>query len=110
MLTDSEQRFLDYWQKNRKKEGTLVKQLLPGFILGAAIGAGILFMLDWGWYTRATMVASSQMSPVILLICFILIAAFISVFYKRHKWEMNEQHYKELLVKKEKEISSTPSS
>jgi hypothetical protein len=46
------------------------------------------------------MVANSQFSPMVLIIAIVIIAIFCSVFYKRHRWEMNEQRYIELTSKK----------
>ena len=45
------------------------------------------------------MVAYSQSSPWLLVIAIIAIAVFTGIFYKKYRWEMNEQRYKELQVK-----------
>jgi hypothetical protein len=47
------------------------------------------------------MIAQSQSSPVILFIAIAGIVAFTGFFYKKFRWEMNEQAYKELKLKKE---------
>jgi len=49
------------------------------------------------------MVANTSLNPYILLIAIIGIIVFVAVFYKKHQCDMNEQHYRELLIKKEKE-------
>ena len=100
MLTPEEEKFLIYWAKNRNKEKTLKSQLSLGLPIGLLIGVAILANFATGWYTRATMVANSQSTPIVLVVAIIFIALFCSVFYKRHRWEMNEQRFLELEYKK----------
>ncbi len=52
------------------------------------------------------MVANSQSTPLVLILAVILIIIFCSVFFKRHKREMNEQRYLELSYKKKSENTS----
>jgi hypothetical protein len=99
MLSEKEQAFIEYWEKNRIKEKSILKQFFPGLPLGLAIGAAILFVLDSGWYERANMVEQSQSNPVILFIAIAGIVTFTGFFYKKFRWEMNEQAYKELTLK-----------
>lgn len=101
MLTEQEEKFLIYWEKNKEREKTLFRQLSPGLPIGLLIGIGILLNFISGWYTRATMVATSQSTPVVLIFAVIIITVFCSVFFKRHQWEMNDQKYQELKIKKE---------
>jgi len=35
----------------------------------------------------------------VLAVAALLIVSFVAVFYKRHKWEMYEQQYREILSK-----------
>ncbi len=105
MLTSEEEKFLLYWEANRTKEQSLFRQLLPGLSFGLIIGLAILLNFISGWYTRANMVANSQSTPIVLVIGLFIIAIFCSIFYKRHKWEMNEQHFLELKFKKENQDS-----
>jgi len=101
MLSEKEKAFIAYWEKNRVKEKSILKQFFPGLPLGLALGAAILLALDSGWYERANMVARAQSSPVILFIAIAGIVAFTGFFYKKFRWEMNEQAYKELKLKNE---------
>lgn len=105
MLTPEEEKFLVYWDANRTREQSFFKQLLPGLSFGLIMGVAILLSVVTGWYARANMVANSQSTPIVLIIALLIIAVFCSVFYKRHKWEMNEQHFLELKIKKEKQNS-----
>jgi protein-S-isoprenylcysteine O-methyltransferase Ste14 len=106
MLTDSERRFLEYWEANRLREKKINKQLLLGLPIGLLFAVPVLILLFSGklWYQRASMVANSQSSPVVLIIAIICIAVFVAIFYKRHQWDQREQHYLELKAK-EKEGS-----
>lgn len=103
MLSDEEEKFIVYWEANRIKEKSIYRQLSLGLPLGLLMATAILLNFVSGWYTRATMVAYSQSTPIVLIVALCIIAVFYSVFYKRHKWEMNEQHYMELIQKKEKD-------
>ncbi|MDB5190737.1 MAG: hypothetical protein JWQ96_300 [Segetibacter sp.] len=100
MLTPDEEKFIVYWAANRKREKTFKSQLSLGLPIGLIIGLAVLANFMTGWYTRATMVANSQSTPIVLVIAIISIALFCSVFYKRHRWEMNEQTFMELNHKK----------
>lgn len=103
MLTANEKSFVDYWNKNRLKEKSPLRMLFPGLPIGLAIGAAIVLLLDSGFYERADMVAMGQSSPYVILLSIILITIFTSIFYKRFRWEMNEQRFLELKDKEKKE-------
>lgn len=107
MLTEEEEKFLSYWEKNREREKSPLRHLSLGLSLGLLISIGILLNFVSGWYTRATMVANSESTPLVLIAGFILITIFCSIFFKRHQWEMNEQRFLELSYKKKSENSST---
>lgn len=102
-MTEKETAFIKYWEENRFKEKSILKQFFPGLPIGLALGAAILLLLNSGWYIRADMVALSESSPVIIFIAVAGIVAFTSFFYKRFRWEMNEQAYKELKLRAEKD-------
>jgi hypothetical protein len=108
MLSQEEEKFLKDWEKSRDKKTGLLNQFSIGLPIGLLIGAGILLNYFSGWYTRATMVANSQSTPLVIIFAVILIVIFCSVFYRRHKWEMNEQRYEELSHKKRQQITSAP--
>ncbi len=106
MLTNEEEKFLSDWQQNRTKQTSIAKRLSVGLPLGLLIGAGIILNYISGWYTRATMVANGQSTPLVLVIAVVIIVLFSSYFYRQHKWEMNEQRYQELLIKKQRDNSA----
>lgn len=106
MLTKEEEKFLIYWQNNREREKSFKRKISLGLPLGLLIGTGILLNFISGWYSRATMVANGQSTPLVLIVAVVLIAFFCSFFYKQHQWEMNDQRFTELTIKKERLISS----
>lgn len=104
MLNGEEKEFIAYWEANRSRQRRFVKYLQYGLPMGVAIGIGIFANLLSGWYKRATAVIKTEPSLIIvLLLALIIIVVFISIFTVRHRWELNEQYYRELLIKREKE-------
>lgn len=103
MLSQEDEKFIAYWSANREREKKLSRQLMAGLPVGLLLGIAILVCFFTGWYQRAMMEASTEMSPFVLILAIILIAVSFGVFYKKQKWEQNEQAYKELLARKKKE-------
>ena len=108
MLSDDEKKFVTYWEQYRDREKKVLKQWLLGLPLGLLFGILIFINFFSGWYKRADMVLNGQISnhefsPLVLLIALLLIVSFVAIFSKRHKWEMNEQRYKELKIKQDRE-------
>jgi hypothetical protein len=103
MLAPNEKKFIEYWAANREKQKSLIRQVFFGLPFGLLLGIGILVVLECGWYQRANMVAYTQSNPFILLAAIMAIAVFTGLFYKRYKWDMNEQRFKELKAKEKNE-------
>jgi len=109
MLSEEEERFIIYWEEHRDVEKKTIKQWLVGLPLGLLFGIPIIINFFSGWYKRASMdlnsrLTNNQFNPLVLIVAFLLIVSFVAIFSKRHKWEMHEQKYRELIAKKEKEI------
>lgn len=102
MITPEEERFIEYWKNNREHEKKTFRQLMIGLPAGLVFGVAILALFSTGWYERAHMAAYSESSPYIFVIAILVIVGFIAIFSKKHRWDMNEQRYIELLHKKEK--------
>jgi hypothetical protein len=102
-MTKDEERFIEYWKQNRDREKKPYRALIVGLPLGLLIGIGVVVSLASGWYERASMEAKSELNPFVFIIAIVAIIVFICIFYQRYRWDMNEQHYKELLYKKSKE-------
>ena len=98
MITSEEEKFIRYWEANREKQKKLLYQLVIGLPLGLLFALPILinFFLGRFWYKRADSVGISQFNPMVLVVAVVLIAVFIAVFNKKHKWDQHEQFYREL--------------
>jgi len=104
MLNDQEKDFIAFWEANRLRQRKFIKYIQYGLPLGVAIGFGILVNLASGWYKQASMIVNADPSLIlVLLVALILIIVFISVFTVRHRWDLNEQRYRELLSRKDHE-------
>jgi hypothetical protein len=104
MLTEDEKHFVDYWEHNRIRKKKVLKQLSVGLPLGVLIVAAIFLNFISGWDKRALVIINADPSLIIIIIiASLLIVVFIAIFSVRHKWDMNEQHYKELLTRRDKE-------
>jgi membrane protein YdbS with pleckstrin-like domain len=102
MLSDENEAFLVSWARDREKEKTSMRPFLVGLSSGFAIGIAIIVVLESGWFTRANMVANSMTSSLVLLFAILLISFFMAFFYRKFRWEMQEQRYHELLSAKNK--------
>jgi hypothetical protein len=109
-MSPENEQFLTWWEKNREKERTSIRPFMIGLSSGFAIGAGVILSLEFGWFTRANMVANTMMSYLVLLLAILLISFFMAFFYRKFKWEMQEQRYLELRAAKNKAEKASPSS
>jgi len=104
MLTHDEKKFLDYWEHNRLIKRKVLKQLSVGLPLGVLLVVAIFINFFSGWDKRAQMIINTDPSLIIVvLIAALLIVIFIVVFSARHRWDLNEQRYKELLARREED-------
>jgi membrane protein YdbS with pleckstrin-like domain len=103
MLSVKEEEFIKYWESARLQKKKVVKQLAVGLPLGVILVIAIFFNFFSGWYKRADMAMSEEDPTIILvlLVAAILIVVFVVIFSARHRWEMNEQHYKELVSRRD---------
>jgi membrane protein YdbS with pleckstrin-like domain len=102
MLTPEEKNFINYWEMNRNRKKRVLWQLAAGLPLGVFLALAICVNYFSGWYQRAAMEIKINTSGVlVVLIALVLVIVFVAVFSARHKWEMNEQRYKELMAKKD---------
>jgi membrane protein YdbS with pleckstrin-like domain len=103
MLTPDEEKFIEYWEANRISRKKVLKQLYVGLPFASLLVIAIVVNFLSGWYKRADMEIRSNSSLIlVVVIAGIAIVVFTTVFSVRHKWEMNEQLYRELLAKKAK--------
>lgn len=104
MITEKEKSFMQYWEANRLREQQLTRQFLLGLPVGLLASIPVILVLFSGkyWYKRAEAVANTKLSPAVLLVAVFLIATFVAVFYRRYRWEQQEQFYKVLKAKASK--------
>lgn len=82
-----------------------MQQLYVGLPLSVIIVIAIFVNFFSGWYTRAGMAMRKEQSSLVLvlLVAALLIVAFIVIFSARHRWDQNEQHYRELQAREKKQ-------
>lgn len=104
MLNDKEKEFIVFWEANRLRQKRFIKYLQYGLPAGVILGAGILASLGSGWYKRATMVINAEPSLIlVLLVGLVMVIVFVAVFAVSHRWDINEQHYRELQAKRKRQ-------
>lgn len=109
MLTEDEKRFLDYWENNREQKKKVYRQLSVGLPAGVLLVVAIFVNVLSGWYTRANMAYNGDKSVfLVLLVAGIGIAVFFTIYSARHRWDQNEQRYRELLQKQNRGGSESP--
>ncbi|HLG40500.1 MAG TPA: hypothetical protein VI461_12560 [Chitinophagaceae bacterium] len=111
MLTEEETGFIEFWEANRLRLKLFLKQLAIGLPAAVLLVIAIFISFFSGWHKQADikMRSQSQSQPdyatiiLVLIIAGMLIVVFMSIFSARHKWDMHEQRYRELLAKKDQQ-------
>jgi len=108
-MSQEEQDFIAYWSANRERKKSWVRQLYVGLPLALAIVIGVFANLLSGWYGRAQMVFFGEQGSLILIlvIAAVGIITFLAVFSARHRWDMQEQRYRELIDQASKTNKTT---
>lgn len=102
MLTREEEDFVVYWEENRDRKRKVLYQLAAGLPLGLALVVAIFVNFFAGWYKRATMIFRADSSMfIVLMIAALLIVVFVTVFSVKHKWDLHETRYRELLARRD---------
>lgn len=105
MLTDEENQFIEYWDKNREKESKFMYQLAYGLPRGLIFALPVLLAVIFhDWYKNMIPITKSQL--VVISIAVLGIALFYTIFRMKFRWENNEQLYKELKFKEKKGAAS----
>lgn len=104
MISERDKQFIKYWEENRLRKKKVWRNLSVGLPLGVGLVSAIMINLFWGWFQRADMTLRADHSgSLVLIIAFLLIVVFIVIFGAKYRWDMNEQHYKELLSRMNKD-------
>jgi membrane protein YdbS with pleckstrin-like domain len=102
MLTEQENEFVRYWEENRLRKKRVSKQLYVGLPFAAFLVLAIFINLFSGWYLGATAALRlDRGTGLMVLVSVFAIVIFIVIFAARHRWDMNEQRYRELLAKRD---------
>lgn len=110
MLTEQQKAFVHYWEENRMRKKKVMNQLTIGLPLAVALVTAIGISAFSGWYKRADMIINTHASTIpVILIAAIGIVVFITIFSVRHRWDLNEQQYREFLSRKDETNASKPS-
>ena len=98
MLSNDERLFVEYWEKNRQKEASTVRQMALSLPFGLVFALPVLIaVLFHGWYKNMIYISNSQL--VVIIIGVVAVAFFFAFIRGKIKWERNEQLYKELKYK-----------
>lgn len=106
MLSEKDKDFITWWEKERERQNSIPAKLIAGLPMAILfcipillfITAVYLFLPEW--YTRVSNSLAGSMTTIIIAV--ILCILFFSYFRMQYKWEMNEQHYRELKSKENK--------
>jgi membrane protein YdbS with pleckstrin-like domain len=103
MLTEEEKGFISYWENNRLRKKKVRRQLSIGLPLAVVLVIAIFVNLFSGWDQRADMEMKKEQSSLILVLlaAALLIVAFVVIFSAHHRWDLNEQRYRELLSRRD---------
>lgn len=100
MLSDKEEQFIVYWETVRENENKPLVKIKNGLPMAVIFCLPVLlfifsvriFLPDW--YAKISNASSGTI--VIIVIAVFLCVLFYAYFRMHYKWEMNEQHYREL--------------
>lgn len=102
MVTENEEKFLQYWEQKRQQNKLNPFFFVRGFATGLIVGLLIILCLATGWYKRANMDANTKLNPYVLLVSVLAMSLFFAWFYNSFRYDQNEQQYQYLLKKKQK--------
>jgi NADH:ubiquinone oxidoreductase subunit 6 (subunit J) len=96
---------MKYWEANRLRRKRGFRQLAVGLPLAVVLAVAIFVNFFSGllWYEKADTELRSQPYQsqgtliLVVIIALLLIVVFVTIFSMRHKWEIHEQRYQELL-------------
>jgi heme/copper-type cytochrome/quinol oxidase subunit 2 len=100
MLSPEEEKFVRYWEEQRRHKKTFFRKF--SIVLPAVSLFAVLFFVNFlsGWYRKADNELRRHSSVVlVILIAVVAIVVFMIIFSARHKWDRNEADYQALLQK-----------
>ena len=111
MLSEKENKFLDYWESSREHESDIRVQIMKGlpmamlFSLPIILSVVVVRLYFPEWYAKLSKTSPGMFITAIIAV--LLIAFFYAWFRMRIRWENNEQLYQELKQKAGKQSTKT---
>jgi hypothetical protein len=111
MISEKEKAFLLYWERNRAIENGFISKLTRGLPMALLFGLPIILLVLVvkiffpDWYMKIS--GTSPGTFLTAVIAMLGVVVFYSYFRMQHKWEMNDQLYKELKSKENKSDNQT---
>lgn len=110
MITEKERQFITYWERERIWRSTFSNKLLSGlpmamlFFMPIVLSIVAVYFYFPEWYTKISKTSFGMFVTVVIAVMIAIV--FFSYFRMHHKWEMNEQLYKELKTKETKKVNT----
>lgn len=112
MLTDKENEFISWWELHGRHQKKSIRQWITGSPLAIGTSVSIILLVvisrQFGWFRRANTNLNSEASTVVIMIILALIGfiLFSSYFTSKHRRDINEQYYRELIARRDAEQKS----
>lgn len=109
MISEKDIAFLRYWERTRDIENTFLSKLTRGLPMAILFGLPIILLIVVvriffpDWYMKISGTSPGMFASAV--IAMIGVVLFYSFFRMQHKWEMNDQLYKELKSKENQLIN-----
>jgi uncharacterized BrkB/YihY/UPF0761 family membrane protein len=106
MLSEKDKEFITYWEKERERQNSVAAKLFSGIPMAILFSIPILLFITAiylflpEWYTKVSGKLPGSISTIVVAL--IICTLFFAYFRMQFKWESNEQHYRELIHKKQK--------
>ena len=107
MLTEKDEVFINWWEKERERLSSIQAKLIAGLPMAVLFCIPILlfvtavYLFFPEWYTKISSRLPGSIATIIIAV--IICILFFSYFRMQFKWESNEQHYLELKSKAAKQ-------
>ena len=106
MLSEKEKQFIVYWEKEREKQNSIRSKLINGLPMAVLFSLPIIlfifavYIFFPEWYTKISGTTPGSFITIVIAVFGCIL--FYSYFRMHYKWESNEQHYRELKTKENK--------
>jgi uncharacterized membrane protein YbjE (DUF340 family) len=112
MLTEKEKEFINWWELHGQHQKKSIRQWITASPMAIGTSVSIILLVvisrQFGWFRRANTNLNSEASSVVLIIILALIGfiLFSSYFTSKHRRDINEQYYRELIARRDAEGKS----